>query len=118
MGWGHFCLGRFHETIAALTKSCAFQEGGKGDAGQWVVLALAHGKLALRSGNDDKERQQHATEFRRYYEQASKEIELRWHTRPSHIVDQRIWDFHQEATDMLRIMEEQKQQTTNKEPTT
>ena len=63
-------------------------------------------------------RQQHATEFRRYYEQASKEIELRWHTRPSHIVDQRIWDFRQEATDMLRIMEEQKQQTTNQAPTT
>ncbi len=118
LGWAHFCMGEFHETIAALEKSCALQEGGKGDAGQWIVLALAHGKLALRPGNDDSARQQHAREFRRYYEQASKELDLRWPSRPSHIVDQRIWDFRQEATEMLRIMEEKKQQTTDQEPTT
>ncbi len=108
LGWAHYCMGKFHETIAALEKSCAVQEGGKGDAGQWIVLALAHGKLALRPGNDERARKQHATEFRRYYEQASKEIDLWWHARPSQIVDQRIWDFRQEATEMLRIMEEQK----------
>ena len=117
LGWAHYCMGKFHETIASLEKSCAVQEGGKGDAGQWIVLALAHGKLALRPGNGDTALQQHATEFRRYYEQASKEIDLRWHARPSHIVDQRIWDFRQEATDMLRIMEERKQQTVDQEPT-
>ena len=101
-------MGKFHEAIAALEKSCALHEGGKGDAGQWIVLALAHGKLALRPGNDDRPLQQHAKEFRRYYEQASKEIDLWWRARPSHIVDQRIWDFRQEATEMLRIMEERK----------
>ena len=118
LGWAHFCMGKFHETITALEKSCAVQEGGKGDARQWIVLALAHGKLALRPGNDDRERQQHAREFRRYYELASKEIDQWWHARPSQILDQRIWDFRQEATEMLRVMEEKKQQSTDQEPTT
>ncbi len=118
LGWAYLSLGKFHETIAAIEKSCDLQEGGKGDAGEWIVQALAHGKLALRPGNDDSARLQHAREFRRYYEQASKEIDLWWHARPSHIVDQRIWDFRQEATEMLRIMEERKQQTIDEEPTT
>jgi tetratricopeptide (TPR) repeat protein len=106
LGWAHFCMGELHETITVLEKSCVMQEGGKGDAGQWIVLALAHGKLSLRPGLDDKSRQRHATEFRRYYEQASKEIDQWWRAKPSHIVDQRIWDFRQEATELLRIMEE------------
>jgi serine/threonine protein kinase/tetratricopeptide (TPR) repeat protein len=114
--WAYFCMGEFHETIAALEKSCTLQEGGKGDAGQWIVLALAHGKLALRPGNDDAVREQHSREFRRYYEQASREIDQWWRARPSHIVDQRIWDFRQEATEMLRIMEEQKPRTIDGEP--
>ena len=75
-------------------------------------------EACVAAGERRQALQQHAREFRRYYEQASKEIDLRWHARPSHIVDQRIWDFRQEATDMLRIMEEQKQQTTDQEPTT
>ena len=57
LGWANYCMGKFHETIAALEKSCTLQEGGKGDAGQWIVLALAHGKLALRPGNDDRDAQ-------------------------------------------------------------
>ena len=75
-------------------------------------------EACLRPGLDDKARQRHATEFRRYYEQASKEIDLKWRARPTHIVDQRIWDFRQEATNMLRIMEKQNQETTNQEPAT
>ena len=38
--------------------------------------------------------------------------------RPSQIVDQRIWDFRQEATEMLRIMEEKNLQKTDEDPTT
>ena len=74
-------------------------------------------EASLAAWERRQERQQHAREFRRYYELASKEIDLRWPSRPSHIVDQRIWDFRQEATEMLRIMEEKKQQTTDQEPT-
>ena len=70
----------------------------------------------MRPGNEDATREQHAREFRRYYEQASKEIDQWWRARPSHIVDQRIWDFRQEATEMLRIMEEQKPRTIDGEP--
>jgi serine/threonine protein kinase/Flp pilus assembly protein TadD len=106
LGWAHFSMGELHEAITALEKSCAMQEGGKGDAGQWIVLALAHGKLSLRPGLDSRARLKHATEFRRYYERAGKEIDQWWRARPSHIVDQRIWDFRQEATELLRIMEE------------
>jgi serine/threonine protein kinase/tetratricopeptide (TPR) repeat protein len=118
LGWAHLCMGQYHEAIEALEKSCAVQDGGKGDAGEWIVLALAHGKLALNPGNDDRSLQQHGTEFRRYYQQASKEIDQWWRARPSHMVDQRIWDFRQEATEMLRIMEEKKQQSTDQEPMT
>jgi serine/threonine protein kinase/tetratricopeptide (TPR) repeat protein len=118
LGWSNYCMGNFHETITALEKSCAVQEGGKGDARQWIVLALAHGKLALRPGNDDKARTQHAAEFRRYRDGANKEIDQWWHARPSQILDQRIWDFRQEATEMLRVMEEKSLQKTDEEPTT
>src|SRR5262249_61766290 len=108
-----FGRGKLNGSIAALEKSGAWQEGGKGDAGQWIVRALAHGKLALRPGNDENPRQVHATEFRRYYEKASKAIDVWWRARPSHIGDQRIWDFRQEATEMLRVMEQKNQQTTD-----
>ena len=48
MGWAHFCMGKFHEAIVALEKSCAVHENGKGDAGQWIVLAaLRTVKLAV-----------------------------------------------------------------------
>jgi serine/threonine protein kinase/Flp pilus assembly protein TadD len=117
LGWAHFGKGEYHEAITALEKSCAVHEGGKGDAGQWIVLALAHGKLALRPGNSDMTIQQHASEFRRYYEQASKEIDQWWRARPSHIVDQRIWDFRQEATEMLRTMEDKKRHSIDQEAT-
>ena len=50
LGWAQFCMGELHEAITALEKSCAMQEGGKGDAGQWIVLALAHGKLVCALG--------------------------------------------------------------------
>jgi serine/threonine protein kinase/Flp pilus assembly protein TadD len=117
LGWAHYCKGEYHEAITALEKSCAEHESGKGDAGQWIVLALAHGQLASRPGNSDMTIQQHASEFRRYHEQASKEIDQWWRARPSHIVDQRIWDFRQEATEMLRTMAEKKQRSTDQEPT-
>src|SRR5262249_55025118 len=99
LGWALFRTGEFRKSVECLEKSCSLQEAATGDAGQWIVLALAHGKLSLQAGLPELERKQHETEFRRRFELASKQIDSWWRARPSHIVDQGIWDFRQEARD-------------------
>ena len=46
LGWIHYRKGNWKSSIEALEKSCKLQPGGTGDCGQWIVLALAHAKLA------------------------------------------------------------------------
>jgi tetratricopeptide (TPR) repeat protein len=47
LGAAHYRAGNWKEAVEALEKSCALQDNPKGgDARQWFVLAMAHGKLA------------------------------------------------------------------------
>ena len=50
LGWIQYRTGNWKASIEALEKSCQLQKGGTGDGGQWIVLALAHAKLAAQEG--------------------------------------------------------------------
>jgi serine/threonine protein kinase/WD40 repeat protein/tetratricopeptide (TPR) repeat protein len=56
LGWAHYRVGAWKESIAALEKSMALEKGG--DAGQWFFLAMAHWRLG------------HKGEARRWYDRA------------------------------------------------
>ncbi len=99
LGWAQFRTGAFRESIESLEKSCAVQEGGAGDSGQWIVLALAHAKIAAEQGLSSEEREHHEQEFRRRYELASKRIGEMWSSRPSNMSHRAIWDFREEAAE-------------------
>jgi hypothetical protein len=99
-----FCLyrtGNWRESIEALEKSCKLQPGGTGDAGQWIVLALAHARLAAQPGLPEKEREHHIAEARRRYEQADKQIDTWWRVRPGPYQGQDVWDFRDEARKLM-----------------
>src|SRR5262249_40184023 len=59
LGWIHYRAGSWQASIEALEKSSKLQPGGTGDSGQWIVLALAHAKLAAQEGLLEKEREHH-----------------------------------------------------------
>src|SRR5262249_22459647 len=48
MGWVQYRAGDWRASIEALEKSCKLQKGGTGDSGQWIVMALAHARLAAQ----------------------------------------------------------------------
>ena len=82
-GWVLYRLGDWKASVEALEKSC--QLGNGGDAGQWIVLALAHAKLATQNGASPSERAQHLSESSRRYEAAIKQIDNLMRTR--HLAD-------------------------------
>lgn len=45
LGWAKYRTGDYKGCIDALQKSMRLQRGGMGDAGQWLVLAMAHYQL-------------------------------------------------------------------------
>ena len=45
LGWIQYRAGNWQDSIDALEKSRKLQEGGTGDAFQWLVLAMAHWQL-------------------------------------------------------------------------
>ena len=108
LGWVQYRAGNWKASIEALEKSCKLQAGGTGDYGQWIVMSLAHGKLASEKDLPEQERARHQAEARRWYDQAVKQIGSRWSDRPSGAYDQAIWDFRAEATELLGIKEKQK----------
>jgi tetratricopeptide (TPR) repeat protein/serine/threonine protein kinase len=108
LGWVHYRTGDWRASIEALEKSCKVQKGGTGDAGQWIVLALAHARLAAQDGLPEKERENHRTEARRWFERADKQIDSWWRARPSRLTDQAIWDFRAEARELMGPKESKK----------
>jgi tetratricopeptide (TPR) repeat protein len=112
-GWVQYRLSNWKASIEALEKSCKLQKGGKGDAGQWIVLALAHAKLAAQDGMPDKERDHHQAQARRWYEQADKQIDSWWSARPGWDMERAIWDFRAEARELMGVTK-QKQQSEKK----
>jgi tetratricopeptide (TPR) repeat protein len=106
LGWAQYRAGAWRESIAALEKSCTLENGG--DSGQWVVLALAHAKLATQEDLPEEEREHHKAEARRRYEQADKRIDSLWPVRPRDSMGQAIWDFRAEARALLGAEDGQK----------
>ncbi len=101
LGWAEYRAGAWKASVATLEKSCKLQKGGTGDAGQWIVLALAHAKLAAQQGVPEKERTHHEAEARRLFQQADKQIDGWWRTRPTEVTSQAIWDFRAEARELM-----------------
>jgi eukaryotic-like serine/threonine-protein kinase len=108
LGWIEYRAGNWRASIETLEKSCKLQEGGRGDAGQWIVLALAHAKLAAQEGLPDKARALHKAEARRWYDQAEKEINGKWRVRPSDEFGKAIWDLRAEARELMGVKESKK----------
>ena len=75
LGWDQYRAGAWEASIEALEKSCKLQQGGTGDSGQWIVLALAHARLAAKDSLPEEKRAQHRSEARRWYDQAVKQID-------------------------------------------
>ena len=105
LGWVQYQAGSWQASIKALEKSCRLQEGGTDDSGQWIVMSLAHGKLANEKGLTAQERAKHLAEARRLYDQAAKQIDG-WGSGDS--VTQAIRAFRAEAAEMLEDKEKAK----------
>jgi tetratricopeptide (TPR) repeat protein len=116
VGWVQYRLGNWRASIEALEKSCQLQKGGTGDAGQWIVLALAHARLAAQEGLPDKARDRHQAEARRWFEKADKLIDSWLRARPGHDVGQAIWDFRAEARELMKKESGGKSQESEKKP--
>jgi tetratricopeptide (TPR) repeat protein len=108
LGWVLYRTGDWKASIEALEKSCKLQEGGSGDYGQWIVLALAHAKLAAQEGLPEKERELHRTEARRRFDEAGKQIDSRWRARPSNVFVRAVWDFREEARELMGAKKKKK----------
>jgi WD40 repeat protein len=98
LGWIQYRTGNWIASLEALEKSCALQEDG-GDGGQWIVMALAHGKLANEVKLLDHERAPHKSEARRLYDQAVKQIE--GHPGLKDEIGQAIQAFRAEAAELF-----------------
>ena len=75
LGWAQYRTGNCKASIESLEKSCNLQNPG--DRGQWIMLALAHGKLANEKDQPEGERDRHKTEAHRWYDQAANQIDTR-----------------------------------------
>jgi serine/threonine protein kinase/Tfp pilus assembly protein PilF len=106
LGWIQYRLGNWKASIEALEKSCKLQAGGTGDGGQWIVMALAHGKLGNDMSLPAPERAAHKSEARRRYDDAVKSID-RWSLGTDSWA-QDIRAFRAEGADLLGVKEQQK----------
>jgi tetratricopeptide (TPR) repeat protein len=98
LGWAQYCAGAWRESIEALEESCKLENGG--DSGQWIVMSLAHWKLANGDDLPEADKARHRAEARRWYEAAAKRIDG-WTGRPSNEIGAAIWDFRQEARKLI-----------------
>jgi tetratricopeptide (TPR) repeat protein len=105
LGWVRYRIGDWRASIEALEKSCRLENGG--DCGQWIVLALAHARLAGAEGLPAKERERRQSRARHWYDQANKEID-RWRARPGDVTGQGIWDFRAEARELRGLKDSKK----------
>jgi tetratricopeptide (TPR) repeat protein len=101
LGWICYRTGNWNSSIEALEKSCKLQPGNEGDAGQWIVLALAHAKLSSQADMPANEREHHNAQARRWYEAADKQIDSWWRLHPGYEPGQSIWDFRAEARELM-----------------
>jgi tetratricopeptide (TPR) repeat protein len=100
LGWIYYRTGDWKSSIEALEKSCQLQPN-KGDAGQWIVFALAHAQLSSQADLSKEQREHHNSEARRWYDAADEQIESWWRARPDEDPGQGIWDFRAEARELM-----------------
>ena len=100
LGWTYYRTGEWQKCIDAIEKAGMLQPNG-GDAGEWIVLALAHAQLADDPGLSQPQRTQHRKQARQWYEKADPQISRWWSVRPDH--DPMVWDFREEARKLLGI---------------
>jgi superkiller protein 3 len=98
LGWVQYRTGNWKASIEALETSCKLQNPG--DCGQWIVMSLAHWKLANEKGLPEEEQARHQAETRRWYERAVKQIDS-WKGRRNDSVGGAIWDFRAEALKLI-----------------
>jgi serine/threonine protein kinase/tetratricopeptide (TPR) repeat protein len=99
LGWVQYRAGNWKASIEALEKSCILQNPG--DFGQWIVMSLAHWKLAIEKDLPEQERDRHMTEARRWYDHAVKQIGNRvWGEK---LFDQALQAFLKEAAELLGV---------------
>jgi tetratricopeptide (TPR) repeat protein len=103
LGWIYYRTGNWKSSIEALEKSCKLQPGSKGDAGQWIALALAHAQLSSQEDLPEKERADHSSQARRWYDQSNKQIDSWWRDRPNYDLGRGIWDFRAEAQELMGL---------------
>jgi eukaryotic-like serine/threonine-protein kinase len=103
LGWAEYRTGKWRASIAALEKSCKLQAGSEGDAAQWIVMSLGHGRLANEKELPEQERDRHKMEARRWYDQAVKQVDSRGASRDW--VAQEIRAFRAEAAELLGVKE-------------
>jgi tetratricopeptide (TPR) repeat protein len=108
LGWTQYRAGGWSESIEALEKSCQLQADGTGDAGQWIVLALAHAKLGADANMPEQQRAQHQQEARHRFDQSDTQIDQWWPAQPGHRMGKAIWEFRQEARALLGVAEPKK----------
>lgn len=85
LGLVQYRIGNWQASIEALEKSCKLQEGGTGDAFQWLFLAMAHWQLG------DKD------EARKWYD---KSIQV------ERVMPEELRRFRAEAEELLKITDE------------
>jgi len=100
LGWVQYRAGNWKASIEALEKSCKL-EAGTGDFAQWIVMSMAHEKLANGPELSEKERDRHKTEARRLYDQSLKQIGRR--TWGEHPFDRALQAFFAEAAELLGV---------------
>jgi tetratricopeptide (TPR) repeat protein len=105
LGWAQYRAGAWRESIEALEKSCKL-EAGTGDAGQWIVMALAYGKLANEKELPEQERTRHKAEARRWYDEAVKQINA-WGPGGNSIMEA-TRAFRAEAAELLGVNQDLK----------
>jgi tetratricopeptide (TPR) repeat protein len=83
LGWAHYRTGNPEDSVKALEKSIQFQDG-KGDAGQWLFLAMAHWQLGHRDvartwydKAQKSDKKDWPEEFHRFLAEAAKLTEIR-----------------------------------------
>jgi serine/threonine protein kinase/tetratricopeptide (TPR) repeat protein len=105
LGWVQYRAGNWTASLEALEKSCKLQAGGTGDYGQWIVMSLAHARLANENDLTEEERGRHKTEARRWYDQAVKDFPRGAVGEDS--MAQAIRAFRVEAAELLGVEQEE-----------
>jgi serine/threonine protein kinase/Flp pilus assembly protein TadD len=104
LGWVRYQAGNWKASIDALETSCKLQNPG--DCGQWIVMSLAHVKLANDKELSEQERDRHKTEARRWYDLAVKQID--GHPGLNDGVGRAIRAFRAEAAELFDAKEKPK----------